>query len=144
MEEKLFTADLIEDVTVQILDRKVGNTFISKEIFSKTLADWNGVPIVFQREGKYPARIDLVDTDLEEIGGKVVGKVNNARINVTGAYPKFDVTLDITEMYAEISELYDRGKMMVSPVFSAWANGAELTSASVPKYVLMFESTEDQ
>lgn len=137
------------DTTLQTLERRVGDKkiILRKDWFSKTVEDWDGIPIIFQREGVHPMDFEGVTHNPAEtakkIGGYHVGEVKAPHIEI-GGHPRLKGTLDIKDKYAEISELYDKGILGISSAFSARNDGNEIISAPRPNHILLFEEVVDR
>ena len=137
------------DTTLQTLDRRVGDKkmVLGRDMFAQSVGDWDGIPIIYQRKGVHPDDFEGVTRNpaeaAQKIGGSFVGNVKNPRIEV-GGHPRLKGTLDITDMYSEICELYDKGVLGISSAFVSRNNGDQITSPPKPNHVLLFEEVIDK
>lgn len=137
------------DTTLQTLDRRVGDKkiILGKDWFAQSVDDWDGIPIIYQREGVHPLDFEGIVRNPAEtaksIGGYLVGSVKSPHIEV-GGHPRLKGTLDINDMYAEIKELYNKGVLGISTAFSSRNDGNQITSPPKPNHLLLFEEVIDQ
>ncbi|HJJ36349.1 MAG TPA: hypothetical protein O0X27_04125 [Methanocorpusculum sp.] len=137
------------ETKLQTLDRRVGKDrlFFDKTQFAKSVDDWNGVPVIFQKDGIHPADFAKVAADPEtaaaEIGGRVVGSVSHPRIVIPGG-PRLMAQLDIdSDEDGTIRRLWNQGLLFPSTAFSAQSDGDRITAPPVPNHVLLFPSQTD-
>jgi len=137
------------DTTLQTLDRRVGDKKIvlGKDLFAQTVGDWEGIPIIYQRQGVHPLDFEGIAHNPAEtakkIGGVFVGHVKSPRIEV-GGHPRLKATLDINDLYSEISGLYNKGVLGISSAFMSRNDGDKITSPPKPNHVLLFEEVIDK
>lgn len=135
---------------LQTLDRRVGkdNLFLDSSLFEKSVDDWNGIPVFFQKDGVHPSdeMFDIVKTDPEKvaemIGGKLVGTVSNARIEIPGG-ARLMASLNIDSDEAEIQELWEKGLLFPSTGFIVSADeDMRILTPPEPNHVLLFPMEE--
>ncbi|MDD2404801.1 MAG: hypothetical protein PHI56_09695, partial [Victivallaceae bacterium] len=100
------------DAILQLLNRKVGNWYYSVKPFEATVADWEGVPLIYAPQHidfACPLRADK-DGDLQryldEVGGVVVGENTKPAIDYAG-HPRLMGKLLLTTATAD--RLYEAG-----------------------------------
>jgi len=129
------------DVILQTLDREHisegKKVFLPKEMFKNNLGDWDGVPVIF---GKRHPDTELFNNNpvqaLDDIDGRVVGYAFHASYKPKGR-PRIESKLAINDK--EVDQLYEGGKLALSPAFYADAPNKVVISEPRPHHVLVFE-----
>jgi hypothetical protein len=120
--------------------QKPGKVCYTQSAFAKSVEAWNGVPIVFAPQ--HPD-MDLFaenpEAALEKIGGRLIGKAANARIEVVG-HPRLMVKLPISD--EDANKLTNEGKLSVSSGFYGAIDEEGHVVSVIPQHILLFPETE--
>lgn len=118
------------NVVLQTLDRENNGLFQPLDAFAGTVNDWEGIPVIFAKDHPDMALFEEnPDLALGQVGGRVVGKVRNPHIDMTG-HPTLDAVLEL-EDDPSIERLITNGQL--SPSTGYWHEGhREVDNLPVP------------
>lgn len=130
-------ATTIHDTILQTLNRKLGEYFYHADAFDETA--WEGIPIVYQKEGIHPDLTKFLTNPSEElkrINARIVGNVTNPRKEVNG-HSRLKGKFAIDD--GSISELINSKKLSLSTAFFGKAGADKILTSTTPNHVLVFE-----
>ncbi len=133
------------DVTLNRLNQMLvypdgSSVFYPVKFFQEFGNKWEGIPIIF---GKDHPDFDLYTQNpelaLKQIGGSIVGKVTNPRVELTGT-PRFVAKFQIDNPVIE--NLIQAGKLAHSTGFQGHTDTQKQLISMIPHHVLVFEQNK--
>lgn len=125
------------DAIIQTLDRWINGYFMNASAFNPSA--WDGIPIVYQKDGVHPDLIKFAANPAEElkrINGKQVGVNRSPAIDVNG-HARLTSNFSITD--PQVDELINSKKISLSTGFFGKSDEGNKLTATTPNHILLFE-----
>ncbi len=131
----------VHDAILQTLNREIGGFCFPVEPFTNSIAEWDGIPVVFADD--HPDMNLFSDNPTEalaKINGEIVGQVSKPYIATEG-HPR--LMAGITNTNTDVTQLIKDGNASLSTGFIGTVDQESRVIKVIPNHILLFKEDSE-